>query len=359
METDILIIGGGLSGLSLADHLNRLGLDWQLMEAQPDLGGRIRSPDIASGRFDLGPAWFWPGQPLMAALTERLSLPVFEQYSRGSLAYEQRDGKVMIDRGYASMQGSLRLDGGMIGLIDGLEKGLPPERIHKQSKVRQLTRRQDRIIAEAEGKTITARRVVLALPARVAAETIRFEPALPAGALEAARAIPTWMAGQAKILAVYDRPHWREAGFSGDAMSQKGPMVEIHDASAARGGPYALFGFVGIQADIRLRHRDEVLRLAHAQLVNLFGPAMAEPLDLRIMDWAGVPEISTALDRQPAFAHPSPGLPTVLQDLWNGTLRFGATETAPGSPGYLEGALEAAEALAQYFARMETEVVRG
>lgn len=33
MQTDILIVGGGLSGLALADKLERAGRDWRLDEA--------------------------------------------------------------------------------------------------------------------------------------------------------------------------------------------------------------------------------------------------------------------------------------------------------------------------------------
>ncbi|MEM1154111.1 MAG: hypothetical protein AAGI44_08210 [Pseudomonadota bacterium] len=49
--------------------------------------------------------------------------------------------------------------------------------------------------------------------------------------------VPTWMAGQAKVVAVYESPFWRDSGFSGDAMSRKGPLIEIHDASPASGEP--------------------------------------------------------------------------------------------------------------------------
>ena len=78
MQTDILIVGGGLSGLALADHLARQGTDFLLVEAQERLGGRIMTKDIAGGRFDLGPAWFWPGQPRMAALSRRFNIPVLQ-----------------------------------------------------------------------------------------------------------------------------------------------------------------------------------------------------------------------------------------------------------------------------------------
>lgn len=342
METDILIVGGGLSGLALADRLETAGRDWQLLEAGIELGGRIRSPLIAGGRFDLGPAWFWPGQPLIAALADRLGLRVFEQFSAGALAYQQPDGTVVAHRGMAPMQGSLRLAGGMIGLIDGLSAMLPRERLHLERPVMRLSREPERIIAATGKGMISARRVVLALPPRVGADRILFEPELPAVATQAARAIPTWMAGQAKILAVYDRPYWREAGFSGDAISRRGPMVEIHDASVMEGAPYGLFGFVGYPPETRDRHRDALLGMAREQLASLFGPALGHPLDMRLMDWAEMPHVATARDRQADGAHPAYGLPGPLRGLWDGLLHFGSTETASGFGGYLEGALEAA-----------------
>ncbi len=46
METEVLIVGGGLAGLSLADKLSREGVDFLLVEAQNRLGGRILTEDI-------------------------------------------------------------------------------------------------------------------------------------------------------------------------------------------------------------------------------------------------------------------------------------------------------------------------
>ncbi|AHV94494.1 FAD-dependent oxidoreductase [Bordetella holmesii] len=71
----IVIVGAGLSGLYAAYLLARQGVtDYVVLEAREAPGGRIASAD-ASGqvvshgaaqassvdRFDLGPAWFWPG----------------------------------------------------------------------------------------------------------------------------------------------------------------------------------------------------------------------------------------------------------------------------------------------------------
>ena len=347
MDTDILIIGGGLAGLALADRLKAQSRDWLLVEAQSRLGGRILSPEIAGARFDLGPAWFWPGQARLAALAQKLRLPVFEQYGKGATLIQDRDGLVQAHHGSSPMQGSLRIAGGMAALIDGLAQALPAHRIRPDCPVTALHRSGTRITAPHAQGAVTARRVVLALPPRIAAQTIAFTPALPDPAQTAARAIPTWMAGQAKILAVYADAPWRKAGLSGTAMSRKGPLVEIHDASPMEGGPSALFGFVGLPPALRASHADEVTALALAQLQALFGPAMAQPLSIRMMDWARLPQIATALDLAPPPGHhPSYGLPAALRGLWDNALIFGATETATAFGGYLEGALEAADRVA-------------
>ncbi len=60
-------------------------------------------------------------------------------------------------------------------------------------------------------------------------------------------------------------------------------MVEIHDVSEADGGPYALFGFIGVSPEGR---SDEKLLRQHLlqQLILLFGPEGSEPSQLYIND---------------------------------------------------------------------------
>ncbi|MEM7438709.1 MAG: FAD-dependent oxidoreductase [Pseudomonadota bacterium] len=348
MQTEVLIIGGGLSGLALADDLIRAGVDFLVVEAQERLGGRILTKTLSGGKFDLGPAWFWPGQPRMAALAERFELTVFEQYSTGDLMFEDRSGAVRRGQGYASMAGSYRLAGGMGALIGGLAHQIASQNIMRGTRVTTLTRRENSIVADlSDGRQVTAQHVALAVPPRVAAETIQFEPPLDDRQIRALQAIPTWMAGQAKVVATYHKPYWRLAGLSGDAMSQRGPMVEIHDASPEDGGPFALFGFVGVPADVRADHSEKILELAKAQLVALLGEDLANPLDIVLQDWATIPEIARPLDRGASHGHPAYGLPPNLTGLWDDTLHLSSTETARGFGGFLEGALEAAETTAQ------------
>lgn len=338
-----LIIGGGLSGLALADRLHRAGEDFCLLEARDRFGGRIKTHALNGASFDLGPAWFWPGQPRMAAMVERFGLNVFEQFSDGNMAYEERSGRVQHFAGHASMRGSFRLEGGLSQLIDQLVEALPSERLHLNSAVNQIDDRDDLVeVLTVSGAGFKADRVVMALPPRLAA-SLAFSPILPEAVLSRMRDIPTWMAGQAKAVAVFETAFWRDHGFSGDAMSQHGPMVEIHDASPSDAGYGALFGFIGVPPEGR-EDQARLLAAVKDQFTRLFGPQASEPLDVQIHDWAFDQNTSSELDRAPLYAHPTYGLPAIMRGHWNDRIYFSGTETAPQFGGFLEGALEAAEA---------------
>lgn len=343
IRTDTLIVGGGLSGLRLADLLQQAGHDYLLVEARDRLGGRILSAPAGESAVDLGPTWFWSGQPRMAALANRFELDVFEQYASGNFRFENAQGDIAEGRAGASMRGSLRLSGGMGSLTKALAETLAAKRIVTGHAVLGLRLNAGETTASIKSKPpVTARRVVLALPPRIAAQ-LTYAPALPTTAQQALAAVPTWMAGQAKAVALYAQPFWRNAGLSGDAMSQRGPMVEIHDASPKAGGPYALFGFIGIPA--HMRGDAQALRQAVTnQFSRLFGPDAPAPQDVLIRDWATEAHTSTEADIAPQHSHPHYGLPVGLQDIWGEALLFSGTETATDFGGYLEGALEAAEA---------------
>lgn len=346
-SVDVAIVGGGLSGLALADHLHRARVSFQLFEARQNFGGRVRAHSVGAGRFDIGPSWFWPGQPRLAAMANRFGLEIFEQYASGTLTYETETGEVQRGRGYASMQGSYRIVGGMAALTDHLVASLPANRVLPGVSIAEIRRDGAAInLLDSEKAVLgAARRVVLALPPRVA-DRISFVPALPDPAHTTMREVPTWMAGQAKFLAVYEQPFWREAGLSGDAMSRHGPMVEVHDASDPQSGLGALFGFIGVPADIRADNKQSLHEACLVQIGRLFGEAALHPIDSLVQDWALERETATLDDWQGPQSHPAYGLPNALEHLWDGQLMFGSTETASQFGGYLEGALEAAEIVA-------------
>jgi monoamine oxidase len=341
IRTDIAIVGGGLTGLALAARLYRAGRDFTLFEARPRFGGRIAAVPVPGGALDLGPAWFWPGQPRIAQLATDLGLRAFPQYAQGDGLLEDARGARHRGAGFASMAGAYRVQGGMRALIDGLAAGLPASRLHLSRPVIGVEPAGLRL---ADGGRCRAAQVVLAIPPRLAA-ALDHDPPLPATARAEMEAIPTWMAGHAKFVALYDRPFWREAGLSGDAMSQCGPLAEIHDASGHDGRPAALFGFLGVPAGDRQGRASEIEAAALVQLARLFGPAAGGPIKTAWQDWAADPFTATAADRVPPSGHPAYGPHKAFDGLHGGRLHLAVTETAPDAGGLLEGALAAAEAM--------------
>jgi len=346
IQTDVIIVGGGLSGLALADHLQREGVSYQLFETHSSLGGRIKVHKEMSLRdsavYDLGPSWFWPEQAKIRALVDRFDLELVEQFSDGLQCYEDQGGVVRQGAGYASMQGSYRIRGGMISLVDHLYDGLESSRIHLNAPISSIRKSECIEAVGPDGLVLVqGKRIVLALPPRLA-RSLDFTPKLNASTLREMLAVPTWMAGQAKFCAIYEVPFWRAKGLSGDAMSRVGPLAEMHDATDPASSHGALFGFVGVPPE---RREDEsaLIQQSLIQLARIFGPEALSPIRVIVKDWAADPNVAMHLDRQPTAHHPTYGVPAAIADLWAGKLLFSSSEMSSNFGGYLEGALEAAE----------------
>ena len=359
----IAIVGAGLSGLYAAFLLEQRGIrDYVLIEGRDTLGGRIASVSgsgkpvlvtstVADGidRFDMGPAWFWPEyQQQLDRLVQNLGLQRFEQSETGHIMVERSPNEPpMRTRGYVSSPTSMRLVGGMGSLIDALRVRLDRARIITGQQVCRMRAMDTHIELDSEnaGGSVTiwqVRHVLLAMPPRLIEERIEFLPALPQALARQWRSTPTWMASQAKYIAIYETPFWREQGLSGEARSMRGPLGEIHDASMP-GGSAALFGFFGVSARARQDIPESKLRaLCRTQLARLFGPQAAAPKAEAFKDWAVDPYTSTAADVDGAAQHVDPPAAKADSDPWHGRLTGIASEWSPQFPGYLAGAIEAA-----------------
>src|ERR1700761_9563482 len=68
----VVILGGGLCGLSTAHHLTTAGVSWLLIEREDRLGGHART-DVREGfHFDKTGHWLHLRDPGMKALVESL-----------------------------------------------------------------------------------------------------------------------------------------------------------------------------------------------------------------------------------------------------------------------------------------------
>ena len=350
---DTVIVGGGLCGLALADGLRQAGQPYALFEARDRLGGRILSEHsaLAGMPVDLGPTWFWPDvQPRMLALVESLGLAHFPQHDNGEILSLTDPNKQPEALTVDSVHGGAhRLVGGMGALASALAQRLVPGAIHLQHELTALEDKGDHIELRFRhidtDVIIQARRVVLALPPRLLAEHVTFAPEMDARLLEVIRATPTWMADQAKAVTGYESAFWRDAGHSGNAFVNHAQVVlaEIYDACDADGHA-ALGGFVAMPPEVREPYRLGMPILLESQLGQVFGKDAVHG-ELHYQDWANERYTCATLDRNPPEAHPIYGNRRLREQLWNGKLLLGGSETASQGGGYMEGALDAAARL--------------
>lgn len=73
-ETEVAVVGAGLSGLVCARRLAAAGKAVVVLEASSRVGGRSRGSEIGGVSFDLGGQWIGPGQDRVAALTKELGI---------------------------------------------------------------------------------------------------------------------------------------------------------------------------------------------------------------------------------------------------------------------------------------------
>ena len=295
--------------------------------------------------FDLGPSWFWPHmQPEIGALIAELGLPVFAQHSEGDVLFERMSREPLQRyRGSSADQQSMRLAGGTAALVWALANNLPSARLHPGAQVTAMAYAEDGIELTVPGiGPIQAQHVIAALPPRLIEAQIAFTPALNPETIRRWRSCATWMAPHAKFFAVYDRPFWRASGLSGTAQSMVGPLVEMHDATTASGRA-ALFGFVGIPAAQRAVMEEAALTTAClTQLARLFGSEAAAPRATLLKDWAADPLTATNSD-QDAVSHIIPSANPWISGPWATRLILAGSETSLSEPGYLAGAISAAE----------------
>mgnify|MGYP002630675935 CR=1 FL=1 len=343
MQTDILIVGGGISGLTAAWQLQNAGRKVCLIEARDHVGGRILTEGASS--CDLGPSWFWPGQPLIASLLEKFGIPSFEQFAKGKVLWQDEQGQVQDYPMRSPMAGALRIQVGAGALTQRIAAEISAENLLRGHVLKGLQIQEDGVRAEVrspEGELeILAKQLALAIPPRLAG-AIAYRPELPDGTQQLLESTPTWMAGHAKFFALYDEPFWRELGLCGTAMSRQGPLAEIHDASPHGADGYSLFGFVGLDAKTRAQLGEaELIRMASEQLVKIYGEKAGHYKEVFIKDWSTESFTAGPRDQEPQRYHPRYGLNPALGEAWAERLKFISSESAFTNGGLIEGALEA------------------
>ena len=189
--------------------------------------------------------------------------------------------------------------------------------------------------------TVEARRAVVAVAPSQRLD-IDVAPALP---IEYQQLAQSWQLGAlTKSYAAYRRPFWRDAGLSGQSLSDSGPVFITFDASpgsdAGYRGPGILLGFTDPRGHDGLspeQRRAAVLD----NFVALFGPQAAEPIDVVDQRWGA----ESFAPGGPTAAVP-PGVLTKFGSLLRapvGPLHWAGTETADEWTGFMDGAVRSGQ----------------
>ena len=242
-----------------------------------------------------------------------------------------------------------RFVGGAQQISQRLADGLAP-RVVLDAPVREIEQTADDVTVRSDRGTYRARLAIVALPPLLAGR-IHYCAPLPARRDQLTARLP--MGSVIKYIAAYERPFWREAGLSGEVVSDTGITVTTFDDSSHDGRHPALVTFsdgdaARIFSDLSPDHRRrEVL----AEFVRFFGPAAARPVDFVEKNWNDDP-----WSRGCYVGVAGPGTLTGFGEALRapcGRLHWSGTETATEWMGYLEGAIQSGErAAAEVLARL-------
>jgi len=99
-ETDVVIVGAGLSGLAAARDLMARGIDVLVLEARDRVGGRLLTIDIPGGGFvDHGGQWISEGQDNLIDLAAELGVEMFPTWGAEGAKVEYYEGERTVYQG--------------------------------------------------------------------------------------------------------------------------------------------------------------------------------------------------------------------------------------------------------------------
>ena len=221
-----------------------------------------------------------------------------------------------------------RIKGGAMTLSEKLSKGL---NIVYNTSVLSIEQNFKECFVKTSDKTYTCNKIVVTIPLQFNSK-ISYSPKLPD--IKYKLFEKTKMGSVLKIIVLYDKPFWREKGYSGEIISNKEPIFLSYDCSTD--DYYGLVCFVCTK-DIKTYKKEKILE----GFANYFQDKRAlTPIAYYEKDWSkdefsGGCYFATLQKEMLKFND-------ILQNPF-GNIYWAGTETANEWMGYMEGALESAE----------------
>jgi monoamine oxidase len=218
------------------------------------------------------------------------------------------------------------------------------DRVVLKAPVRSIAQSGGKYTVTADGITVTARRVVVALPPPLASR-ISYDPLLPAARDQLSQRMPMGSIG--KAIAVYDTPFWRADGLNGQVVSDAGVVRSTFDNSPPDASYGALMGF--IEADEMRAYDasgvDEVKAAVLKDYANYFGDKAKSPTSFVLQRWD-----NEGFSRGGPVAYAPPGVLTEYGAALRkpvGGIHWAGTETSTYWNGYMDGAVRSGERVAK------------
>jgi monoamine oxidase len=215
--------------------------------------------------------------------------------------------------------------------------------VHTQMPVREIRQEDSCVTVVADGGTWVAKRVVVTVPMPMA-DRIRYSPPLPTARDQMTQRVG--MGATTKVLTLYDKMFWRDQLLCGEAVCTDGPVAVTFDNTTEGGQPSLLSFIAGVPARGWSERPEEQRRsLVIDTLVRYFGEDARNPSHYVEVDWAVEPFILGA----PIATFP-PGTLTAFGEALRtpvGRIHWAGTETALDSTGFMEGALESGDRVAE------------
>ena len=440
-QSDVVIVGAGLAGLTAARELVQAGVSVVVLEARDRVGGRTYTRPSSDGTLlDLGGQWIGPTQDHLAALAEAVGVTSFPTYNEGKNIEVYRSerhvyegalpmgdplammeaieamldlnlmaGKVPLDAPWSAPDAAewdgqtfetwlhahveseharqlmtlavesvfsveprdLSLlhflfyvrSGGNLNQLLSVADGAQERRFHLGTQaiservaaqlgervvlnapVHTLYHDEHGVRVESDTLLVQARRAIIAIPPTLAGR-LRYRPALPGYRDQLTQRIP--MGTVIKVQCLYERPFWRDEGYSGQVTSDEGAVRITFDNSPASGSPGILMGFIEGDEGRAWGRKTPEERQAEvtACFARYFGEQAAHPYAFEELNWAneeysrgcyaGVMTPGTWLTYGEALRQPI------------GRLHWAGTETATLWNGYMDGAVRSGERAAQ------------